>query len=65
MRESVTVFEKASGINILHAWNVGKVGDAVNRVLHGYDERVRGQLESLRTQALNIASGITAELAKQ
>ena len=63
LREAVEKFEKASGVRI-HSWNGEKIGDAVRRVLSGYDGLVRDQLRGLHAQALDIAKGIEAELKK-
>lgn len=64
LRRKVEQFEKASGVRIQYGWDGPAIGDAVRRVLHGYDGKVREELHRLHSRALGIAKGIEAELAK-
>jgi hypothetical protein len=64
LREKVARFEKASGVNIQHAWNAGDLGHAVRRVLNGEDGNIRKQLVRLHEQAIGIARSIQSELEK-
>jgi hypothetical protein len=65
LSKKVREFEKASGVRFSEGWRDQKqIGDAVYRVLHGLDGRIKQQLEAMHGQALSIATAIENELAK-
>lgn len=64
LRKQVKEFQDASGVKIMHAWNLGKIGEAVRLVANGTYLKERESLERLKNQAQEIAERIGVVLDK-
>lgn len=62
LQTKVDEFEKASGVNIQHAWKVRDVGEAVKMVLDGKDKATKERLLRLQTDIHNIAKFVDEAL---
>jgi hypothetical protein len=58
LMKSVNEFHAASGVDLRHAWNIGKIGEAVYAVVNGQDERLRERLKTVRRVAEEITRAI-------
>jgi len=64
LKGKVDKFEKASGVDIGNAWNVGDIGKAVRTLTEGVDavNGVSHQIRSLHDQAVRIAKRLKGEV---
>lgn len=63
LKNKVAEFELASGVSIQHAWDGGKLGEAVRLVRNGAYLREKEQLRGLHETALKCVKRIETELA--
>lgn len=56
-------FEKASGVRILHQWNLGNIGEAVRALTNNPTGQLRQQLESVRNVSRVVGENADRALA--